>query len=81
MVFGATANFIAVWLVSWTGSVYSVSAFTAVSGIIGFIATLFLKDHSNEALSRLARKGDASTSDATPSGIICSAVARTTYIQ
>jgi hypothetical protein len=51
MIFGATANFVAVWLVAWTGSVYSVSAFTAISGLIGFLATLGLKDHSNEALA------------------------------
>lgn len=56
LIFGATANFIAVWLVSWTGSVYSVSAFVALSGFIGFVSTLALKDNSTE---RLAEVGTA----------------------
>jgi MHS family shikimate/dehydroshikimate transporter-like MFS transporter len=51
MIFGATANFVAVWLVAWTGSVYSVSAFTALAGLVGFLATLGLKDHSSETLA------------------------------
>jgi MFS transporter, MHS family, shikimate and dehydroshikimate transport protein len=51
LLFGATANFVAVWLVAWTGSVYSVSAFAAVSGLVGFLSTLALKDNSGEKLS------------------------------
>jgi hypothetical protein len=51
--FGAAANFIAVWPVSWTGSEYSVSAFVAVSGFVGFVATLAFKDKSNERLTEV----------------------------
>lgn len=53
MIFGATANFVAVWLVAWTGSVYSVSAFMVVAGLVGFLATLLLKDQSNETLANV----------------------------
>lgn len=51
MIFGATANFVAVWLVAWTGNVYSVSAFTALAGLVGFLATLGLKDQSSKTLA------------------------------
>jgi MFS transporter, MHS family, shikimate and dehydroshikimate transport protein len=53
MIFGASANFIAVGLVAWSGTVYSVSAFMAVSAVIGLMAALGLKDNSKESLDEV----------------------------
>jgi MFS transporter, MHS family, shikimate and dehydroshikimate transport protein len=78
LIFGATANFIAVWLVSWTGSVYSVSAFVALAGFIGFISTLALKDNSAERLAVVGTGVNARPARSAPRGAQVSSMANLT---